>query len=479
MNNLCFNNIVKGRYGRKTAYANYESVDENNVIDIVNRGMSIFYYNKPAIEYLWGYVHGDQPSLYRKKIVRDDIVNYVVENHAWEIVQFKTSQTYGEPIQYISRKDDESINKAVDLLNDYVIDVHKQARDIKSGEWQSAVGTAYKAVQRAAGMDTPFRIVVPTPLNTFVIYSKITEEPLLAVQILENNNNEVYWLCFSENKQFTIYNNTLTETKLHAFDGIPIVEYPNNAERISDVELVITMLDAINNMQSNRMDAIEQFVQSWVKFINCDIDRERYEEMKKAGALVVNSPNGSENKADVEIMTQELNQTESQVAKDDLWNNILTISAIPNKEGNTGGDTQGAVELRNGWDFSKQRAKLKDPFVIESEKRLAKVILGILRLEGKGLNITTKDFDVQINHSPTDNMIVKAQSLQYLLECGINPLIAIKTCGLWGDSEKTFLLSKPYLDNLYKTAQDIEQQENQMKKPTNEINNTQNQIATE
>ena len=173
MNNLCFNNIVKGRYGRKTAYANYESVDENNVIDIVNRGMSIFYYNKPAIEYLWGYVHGDQPSLYRKKIVRDDIVNYVVENHAWEIVQFKTSQTYGEPIQYISRKDDESINKAVDLLNDYVIDVHKQARDIKSGEWQSAVGTAYKAVQRAAGMDTPFRIVVPTPLNTFVIYSKI------------------------------------------------------------------------------------------------------------------------------------------------------------------------------------------------------------------------------------------------------------------------------------------------------------------
>ena len=67
---------------------------------------------------------------------------------------------------------------------------------------------------------------------------------------------------------------------------------------LSDIELVIDILDAINNMQSNRMDAIEQFVQSWVKFVNCDIDKETFQEMKMAGALVVKSNNG-ENKADV------------------------------------------------------------------------------------------------------------------------------------------------------------------------------------
>ena len=122
-------------------------------------------------------------------------------------------------------------------------------------------------------------------------------------------------------------------------------------------------------MQSNRMDAIEQFVQSWIKFVNCEVDEKSFIKMKMQGALVVKSNNG-ENKADVDIMTQELNQTESQVAKDDLWNNALSISAIPNKQGNTGGDTQGAVELRNGWDFSKQRAKLKDPYIKDAEKRL-------------------------------------------------------------------------------------------------------------
>ena len=33
-------------------------------------------------------------------------------------------------------------------------------------------------------------------------------------------------------------------------------------------------------------------------------------------------------------MTQELNQTECQVAKDDLWDNALSILAIPNKNNN-------------------------------------------------------------------------------------------------------------------------------------------------
>ena len=277
----------------------------------------------------------------------------------------------------------------------------------------------------------------------------------------------MYKLCFSNTHEYRIKNSQLlnltdssgkiVKSKPHAFGGIPIVEYPNNQDRVSDIELVIDILDAINNMQSNRMDAIQQFVQSWVKFVNCDIDEKTFEKMKMMGALVVKSNNGSENKADVDIMTQELNQTEAQVAKDDLWNNALSISAIPNKQGNTGGDTQGAVELRNGWDFSKQAAKLKDPYTVDAERRLNKVILNVIR-QAKGPNecpFGIMDYDVQISHSPTDNMQVKSQVFKMLVEAGIHPLIAIKTCGLWTDSEKIYLLSKPYLDVLYKTIDEV------------------------
>ena len=451
MNKRSFNDLVRGCYGRKIAYTNVETITAKNVVKVIGSCIGAFYWNKPAIKYLWDYYKGDQPVLYRTKLSNEDILNKVVENHAYEIVQFKVGQTYGEPIQFISRKDDEAINKAVDMLNDFMADANKQEKDIKAGEWQSATGTSFKAIQPKDNSDIPFRIVAPTPMNTFVIYNENTEEPILAVQELKDIDGNHYKMAFSETMSFRIENSNVVETKLHTYGQIPIVEFPNNHERISDIELVIGMLDAINNMQSNRMDGVEQFVQYWVKFINCDIDKETFEQMKMSHALAVKS-NNKDNKADVEIMTQELNQTQCQVAKDDLLDNLQAILAIPNRESqNSGGDTQGAVSLRAGWDFSKTRAKQKDPIVKTAEKRLAVVTLNVLRISGNDLKLSPRDFDVQINHSPLDNLYTKTQALAQMLQAGINPRIAVATCGLWGDAEKVSLQSQPYFDALYKT----------------------------
>lgn len=468
-NTMYFQDLVKGNYGRKIAYTDAERITDDNVVKIIGQCIGVFYGNKSAIRYLWRYYKGDQPVLYRTKVSNEDITNKILENHAYEIVQFKVGQTYGEPVQFISRKDDDAINNAVDELNDFMTDANKQEKDIKSGEWQSATGTSFKAIQSKEG-EIPFRITAPSPLNTFVIYNRSTEEPVLAVQELKDEDGRYYKLAFSETMSFKIVNSNVVSSKLHTYGGIPIVEYPNNHERISDIELVISMLDAINNMQSNRMDGIEQFVQSWIKFVNCNVDEEEFAKMKMNHALVVKSTN-KENKSDVEIMTQELNQTQCQVAKDDLWDNALSILAIPTKQSNTGGDTQGAVELRNGWDFSKTRAKLKDPIVKSSEKRLATVVLNTLRVAGNDLKLSIRDFEVQINHSPQDNMYTKAQTLLQLLQCGIHPIVAIKTVGLWGDAEKTFMLSKPYLDNLWKTIDDVEEQERKAQEIVSKLNN--------
>ena len=175
MNSRTLQDILHGCYGRKVAYTDAEKITPDNIISVLGKCIGVFNLNKTAIDYLWHYYKGDQPIRYRQKIVRDDIVNKIVENHAYEIVQFKVGQTYGEPVQFVSRKDDERINKAVDILNDYMVDVDKQSKDIKSGEWQSATGTSFKAAQFSDG-DIKFRIVSPTPLNTFVIYNRSTEE---------------------------------------------------------------------------------------------------------------------------------------------------------------------------------------------------------------------------------------------------------------------------------------------------------------
>lgn len=470
MNSKSFQDLVKGRYGRKIAYTDVEEINASNVVKVLGDTVGVFNSNKAAVKYLWDYKNGDQPSLYRTKTIRDDIVNKIVENHAWEIVRFKNGQSYGEPVQLVSLVDDERINKSVDKLNDYFRAANKELKDMESGEWMSAVGTSFKAIQNTK-KDFPFRLITPTPMNTYIVYSRYTEEPLMSVQELKDSEGHFYYLCFTDTTEFRIQNSALLPlhnangdvvySRLHVFGDIPIVEYPNNQSRVSDIELVISMLDAINTWQSNRLDAVEQFVQSWVKFVNCDIDEDTFKKMKMMGALVVKSNNGSENKADVDVMTQELSQSESQVGKDDLWNNILAIEAIPNKEGNTGGgDTQGAVSLRNGWDFSKQAAKLKDPYIKVGDKRLALMAQEIIRIyKGEDLGLGIMDFEVQVSHSPLDNLMTKTEALHMLLQSGIHPLVAIKACGIWNDAQGVYLMSKPYLDAIYQTIEDVEAQE--------------------
>ena len=456
MNKRSFVDICKGSFGRKVAYTGASVITPENVLKVVGRAVGVLNYNRPFIRYLHDYYVGDQPILYREKTVRPEINNKTVENHALEIVRFKTGQTYGEPVQYVSRKKDDAINKAVDSLNDYMRDAHKQARDIELGTWQSSVGTAYKASLKAEKNSLiPFRIHVPTPMNTIIVYSLEDGRDMLSIQQLKDENEEQYYLCFSEDKYFIIKNGQITKAGINGFGGIPITEYPNNPDRLSDIEIVITALDQINKMQSDRMNGIEQFVQAFMLFKNCEINKDEFIEMSQLGAIQVKDV-AQANKSDVKLMTAELNQEQTQVSKDDVYRQVLVVEGMPDRQQNSGGDTGQAVYLRNGWDFAEQRAKLDEPFIIEAEKKHCQIVLNIIKQTTNDVPLTVRDFDVKITRNSTDNMLVKAQSLDYLLKNKVNPLIALTTCGLFGDPEKVWIMSKPYMDTIFKTQDQLD-----------------------
>lgn len=451
MNSESFIEKCRGRFGRKIAYTYVDEITINNVVSVVGKAVSILNFNRSLIQYLHSYYLGDQPILYRQKAVRPEINNRTEENHALEIVRFKTSQTYGEPIQYVSRKPDKKINEAVDRLNDYMRDAHKQARDIELGTWQSSVGTAYKAALKVKGdCPVPFRLNVLSPMNTIMVYSGHDGRDMLSIQQLKNEHDEQYFQCFSDRHYFIIKNGSVTESGINGLGGIPITEYPNNPDRLSDVEIVITMLDQINKMQSDRMNGIEQFVQAFMLFKNCEINKAQFVEMCQLGAIQVKDSNQGV-QSDVKIMSDELNQEQTQVAKDDVYRQVLVVEGMPDRQQNTGGDTGQAVYLRNGWDFAEQRAKLDEPFTIEAEKKHVAIVLNIIKQTTNDIDLSVRDFDVKITRNSTDNMLVKAQSLDYLLKNKIHPLIALTTCGLFGDPEKVWTLSKPYIDTIMKT----------------------------
>lgn len=452
-----FSAITHNNYGRTIIYTNQNRIDEYNIVQELNNALVYHTQNATEIEYLDRYYRGDQPILYRKKEVRPEVNNKVVENIALFIVETKTSEMVGEPIQFVLRGTDENKSRQIAELNTIMESEDKAFYDIELCRWRSICGTAYRFIGTNETSNEPlldesdFFISVEDPRNTFVVYHN-NGRPAFSCQIRKTTEGNNIYFCYTRGEWFEIVGGEIVNRGVNGNFAIPVIEYPNNERRLSDIELSITLTDEINKMSSDRANGIEQFVASWVKFINVDVDLETFRSLRSEGALVVKSNNGAENKADVDIMSQELNQTESQVAVNDLFEKLLIIHGLADRQTNTGGDTGSAVTLRNGFYSMEKRSELAEPIFKRAERNALRIILNRLRIN-KQFTLVPSDVEIKISRTKSDNMQMKAQVLQMLLQSGVKYERALKTIGLFADPEQVALESRKRMEMLYPEEQ--------------------------
>ncbi len=423
-----------------------EEITSENIILALEAAITVHSTNSSDIDYLYNYYRGDQPILDRIKTVRPEINNKIVENHALEIVDFKKGYEFGEQIQYVRRGKDESVSEKINQLNDFMFSANKVSQDAKLAEWFYISGTSFRMVlPKSDDLDeTPFEIDVLDPRYTFVVYSSgFGNHPLMGVKSIKTLDDKVRYQIYTPKEYFEIEEEQIIKVEPHALGMIPIIEYPANPSRLGAFEIVLPLLDTLNNMASNRMDGIEQFVQSFMKFVNCDIDETSFQALKDMGAIKIKGEPG--NPADVDIVSKELNQTQAQVSKDDLYQMVLIICGMPNRNGGSStSDTGAAVILRDGWSAAESRAKATEVVYKESDKKFLKLVLRIVR-DMVGLDLKLSDIDIKFNRRQNDNLLVKTQGLQNMLEAGVHPLVAITTCGLFNDATDVYSQSKEYL----------------------------------
>lgn len=440
-NCIPFHSLLDVNFGRQIIYTNQPKIDESNIVSELYRVLGTHNQNAIEIDYLDKYYRGNQEILYKIKKNRPEVNNKVVINIAHYIVAMHTSEIVGEPIQYVLHGDDQ--NKALEIneLNLMMNGEDKEYFDTELCRWRSICGTGYRYIKQNKNPnekifdDTPFEITTESPIDTFICYYASNHKPAFSCQIRADVDNKTIYNVFTDTQFFVIKDKKIVTAANNGNLIIPVIEYPNNSRRLGDIELTIELTDEINKVVSTRADGIEQYVNAWIKFINCDIDIEKFRELRAEGFFKVNSNEGSENKADVEVMTSELNQTETQVAVDDLFEKLLIVQGLANREGNTGGDTGSAVSLRNGHVDSEKMALIKEPIFKRAERQALRVILHILHITN-GFKLLPRDIDIKITRSKLDNMLTKAEVLKLLLDCGIDYARAIKTVELFPDPEQ-------------------------------------------
>lgn len=468
---------IKQYTGRTVLYTTEKSIDTTNVLSVLQSVLANFNKNKAEIDYLYNYYRGDQPILKRVKKIRPEINNRVVENHAHEIVSFKKGYDFGEPVQYVRRatksgtklqtklsvpseSDDMEITSKITLLNEYMFEQDKSSKDRELAEWFFISGTAYRMVLPSdePDNDCPFEIDTLDPRYTTIVYNNgFGKKPVMSIQEVKQSDNRIIYCIYTPTTYFEICEDRIIKSEGHLLGYIPIIEYPVDSARIGAFELVIGLLDEINNVESNRIDGIEQFIQSFMKFINVRIDKDEFDELKELGAISFKSdPNCP---ADIGIVTAELNQQQTQTVIDHLYQMVLIICGMPDRNGTnrTTGDTGQAVILRDGWTSAEAKAKDTEFMFKRAEKKFLKIVLKIVK-DSTDVDIDLSDIDVKFTRNKTDNLLTKTQGMQNMLEAGIHPEIAIANSNLFSDPEQCYIDSLPYIKAKWKTIDDLDKE---------------------
>ena len=442
----------KRMFGRIPIMLDYEVIDKSNVLEALGKCIAIHNKNSADIDYLWEYYRGNQPILQRTKTVRPEINNQVVVNVANEIVSFKVGYQVGEPIQYVSRVTDEKVMESVMTLNEFMFSEDKAAQDQEIVEWQTIGGTAFRMVlpdETGEEDESPFEMYTLDPRCTFVAYSTgLGNKPILAGTKYKKNGEDE-WALYTDNLFFVIQNDEILVAEPHAYWMIPIFEYPANHARLGAFEIVLPLLNSLNNIASNRMDGVEQEIQAFIKFINCDIDEKQFKALKEMGAIKVKSVQGQN--ADVDIVKTELNQDQTQTLVNDVYQHILTICGMPNRNGGTStSDTGSAVIFRDGWETAESRAKDFEHTFKRSEKKMLKMVLRIIR-ELASVELKLSDIDMKFTRRNYENIQSKSQVLTSMLSNPkIHPKLAFEHCGMFSDAESAYKESEKYYADVMK-----------------------------
>ena len=115
----------------------------------------------------------------------------------------------------------------------------------------------------------------------------------MAIQRKRDENGDTVFWCWTADYVYKLSGGLLVSKEPHAMGFIPIFEYTTGNARLGAFEPAMGLIDALNIIENNRVDGVEQFVQFFMKCVNVKLDPEQYAELREAGLMSFTSDPGA------------------------------------------------------------------------------------------------------------------------------------------------------------------------------------------
>ena len=390
---------------------------------------------------------GKHAILKRSKTQTDLANNKLMINHAEYITDFATAYFMGNPIKYTfpeeeTRTDDDSLLQAFRKANITQVDT-ELARDL------SIFGIGIEYVYQDKEGNTKSTNL--DPRTAFLIVDDTVEEnSLLGVHRIKKrdiNNKEigeilkvitddtVYTYEFKSDKL------SLINEELNVFNEVSMIEYWNKVNQKGDFESVVSLINAYNLLQSDRVNDKEQYVDSLLVLYgtlagdNSEEKLKTARELKRLGLLELSEGDK------VEYLSKTFHEADVELLKNSIIEDIHKISKVPNlTDENFAGNSSG-VAMKYKLLGLEQLAQTKEEYYRIGLKERIKLYSNILNI--KMISIDVDNIEMTFIRSLPVNELEIAQLITYL-----NNVV----------SQKTLLSLLPFVEDVDNEIERVEEQ---------------------
>lgn len=254
--------------------------------------------------------------------------NKVMINHAKYITDTNVGYLLGNPVDY-------QVSNGYDIQP--LLDAYKKQTindlDSEIAKDVSIFGLQYEYVY-ANEQAEPKSCEIDNQ-NAIIVYDDTVEHNklfgLIYRPIFKGETFKYWEIIYCDDKVVRTYKsyskslNQVGKDQAHKFGKVPMIQYKNNPELLGDFEPVITLIDAYNLLQSDRVNDKEQLVDAILCMYGMDFDEEQAE-MLKASRMLANIPVDGR----VEYLVKTLQEGDVDVLRKNLENDIHKISMVPN-----------------------------------------------------------------------------------------------------------------------------------------------------
>jgi SPP1 family phage portal protein len=392
------------------------------------------------------YYEGEHPICSREK--RSVLANNkLVCNHAKYISDTCVGYFAGNPVKYSG----EGIEPLLELLRT----ADSDTQDIDLAQKASIFGTAYEFIY--TDEDGQPRLYSPDPRQAFVIYDDtVQQKPVAGVyyyklhdSVTDRDTGYSVYLCTASMITHFVTDTGFTpklpdENRPHGMNGVPLIEIYNNSTCGSDFEPVLSLIDAYNVLQSDRVNDKEQFVEAILlikgSVLGDDNDEksESYKALRENGLLELDADSSAE------WLTRQFDENSVEVLRKSLEQDIHKFANVPCMSDESFGGNASGVAMRYKLLGFEQITKIKERYFREGLKERLRLLCSWLDTTGKA-HVDSTGISIQFTRALPVNEVEQAQLVSELRD--VVPL-------------ETLLGQLPFIDDPEAAAEEIREQQN-------------------